>query len=107
MSRLVYGINPVMEALKATSFGVKGGIKEVLISSKRSGAVVEDMKRLAKERGIKIRLLSNNELESVSATKNHQGVVLVLKGAFPYLEIEDLMVLWKKAGERAVICSTG
>ena len=101
MSRLIYGINPVMQALKAASFGVKGEIKEVLISSKRSGAVVDDMKRLSKARGIKVRLLSNDELENIAGTRNHQGVVLILKGAFPYLEIEDIIALWKKTGERA------
>lgn len=97
MSRIVYGVNPVMEALKVASLGVK----ELLISSKRSGAVVDEVRSLSKARGIKPRLLSPDELEGVAGTRNHQGVVLILKGEYPYLEIEDLIAIWKKAGRRA------
>ena len=97
MKRLIYGINPVMEALKATDLS----IKELLISSKRSGEAIDDIKDLAKECGVKVRLLSKDELENMAGTRNHQGVVIVCKEGFPYRHIEELLSIWKKSDARA------
>lgn len=97
MKRLIYGINPVMEALKATDLS----IKELLVSSKRSGDVVDEMRSLAKGHSIKVRMVSNDELENTAGTRNHQGVVLVCKDGFPYRHIDEFLSIWKKSGARA------
>ncbi|OGP25517.1 MAG: 23S rRNA (guanosine(2251)-2'-O)-methyltransferase RlmB [Deltaproteobacteria bacterium GWC2_56_8] len=94
--RVIYGINPVIEALASGE-----GIEKVVISSSRSDKPVNEILNTARSRGIKVEVSPPDELKRLSGTDKHQGAVAFLKGAFRYREMEDLIAAWKKSGEEA------
>ncbi|MBI5286002.1 MAG: 23S rRNA (guanosine(2251)-2'-O)-methyltransferase RlmB [Deltaproteobacteria bacterium] len=94
--RIIYGINPVVEALKSHP----EGFKDLLISGGGNG--VERIKELAREKGVKPRVVGKETLERISKTTHHKGVVGILKG-FQYADIEDILRCWGTTGEKALI----
>lgn len=87
MSRLIYGVRPVQEALK------RGGVRTLWLAERREagardpfGVLVE----LARARGIRIEQGSNRQLDQLTGGGSHQGVV-ALAGEFEYCPVEDLV----------------
>jgi 23S rRNA (guanosine2251-2'-O)-methyltransferase len=81
---LIYGINPVLEALRA------GRVTSVRVSPRaedRLGAAV----RRAAEQGIPVRRVQAAELDRETRGAAHQGVVADARGG-PPLSVEDLIV---------------
>lgn len=95
--RVIYGINPVNEALRAQG----DRIERVYISEARADRVMEEIIRAAKTKTIPVSKVSKQELERLAGTKNHQGVAASFYGEFAYMDIEDLIGGWKKTGEPA------
>lgn len=98
MMRIVYGINPVTEALKS-----KAPVIKVLISKARADRPVFEIEKLAGSRGIETIRVQQEELERTAGTPRHQGVVAIYAAEFRYREIEDIIDVWKKSGESAFI----
>lgn len=69
---LIYGINPVLEALRA------GRVKEVRVGE-RAGARVADVVALAERAGLRVRRVSSAELERAARGGAHQDVVAELQ----------------------------
>lgn len=95
--RVVYGINPVKEALKGAS-----PIEKIIVSSGRVDRAAEEIIRAAAAKDIPIERAPREELDRVTGTKDHQGAAAVFLEAFRYSDIEDLVSSWKKTGERAL-----
>ncbi|MBI5643450.1 MAG: 23S rRNA (guanosine(2251)-2'-O)-methyltransferase RlmB [Deltaproteobacteria bacterium] len=95
--RIIYGTNPVIEALRSGE-----GIEKVVISSERSDKVTAEILKEARARHIKVEISPGQELQNLSGTPKHQGAVAVLKGGFRYKDIEDLIEGWKKSGDEAL-----
>lgn len=96
--RIIYGINPVSEALKSHP----EYFKDILIASGRTGHAAEKIKKLAEGHGIKCRVVEKNEIENLAQTPHHQGVVGIL-AEFKYADIEDIVERWKSSGEKGLI----
>lgn len=96
--RIIYGINPVSEALKSHP----EYFKDILITSGRTGHSAEKIKKLAEGHGIRCRIVEKNEIERLAKTPHHQGVVGIL-AEFQYADIEDILKRWKTSGEKALI----
>lgn len=96
--RIIYGINPVLEALKSHP----EYFKDILIASGRVGQAAEKIKKLAEQHGIKCRIVEKNEIERLAQTPHHQGVIGTL-AEFKYADIEDVLERWKSSGEKAFI----
>ncbi|MBI5326907.1 MAG: 23S rRNA (guanosine(2251)-2'-O)-methyltransferase RlmB [Deltaproteobacteria bacterium] len=96
--RIIYGINPVSEALKSCP----EHFKDILIAAGRTGQAVEKIKRLAEQHGIKCRVVEKGEIERLAQTHHHQGVIGSL-AEFKYTDIEDILQRWKSSGEKALI----
>ncbi len=94
--RVVYGINPVTESLASGE-----GIEKVVVSSSRSDKSINEILSSARSRGIRVEVSPPEELKRLAGTDKHQGAVAILKGAFRYREMEDLIEAWKKSGEEA------
>jgi 23S rRNA (guanosine2251-2'-O)-methyltransferase len=92
---LIYGINPVMEALrgdrKAFEVFVAGGGGGV---DKR----VEKILALAAEKGVPVRQREKGDITRMCGTDYHQGVVLRVE-PFPYAELADVLARWRESGE--------
>lgn len=69
---LVYGINPVMEALRT------GRVREVRVGN-RSGPRLQEIMRAAERGGVAVRRVPEHELEQESRGGLHQGVVADLE----------------------------
>lgn len=96
--RIIYGVNPVLEALKSHP----EDFKEVLVAKGRTGEASEKIKRLASQHGIHCRIVEKDEIDKLANTPHHQGVVAVI-AEFKYADIEDILKRWKSSGEKALI----
>lgn len=96
--RMIFGVNPVREAIKAGP----GSIERVLVSEQRSGASIAGLLREARAREIEVRKVSSGELDRLAGKVRHQGVAAVLSGEFKYIEMEDLIEAWKATGKPAL-----
>jgi 23S rRNA (guanosine2251-2'-O)-methyltransferase len=80
---IIYGINPVLEALRA------GRVKEVRVGDRAHGRLAEVIE-LARKRGVPSRRVTATALERDSRRGVHQGVVADVEEAENY-SVEDLV----------------
>jgi 23S rRNA (guanosine2251-2'-O)-methyltransferase len=74
---IIYGINPVLEALRA------GRVHELRVGSRDSGRM-QDVLALAGERGVRVRRVPPEALERDARGGVHQGVVALVEGLRDY-----------------------
>jgi len=94
--RIIYGINPVKEALKTSP----ESIERILITEERAFGI-GDIIKAANSKNIEVRRLPQKELAALAGTQKHQGVAATIIGEFRYKDIEDLISSWKRANEPA------
>jgi 23S rRNA (guanosine2251-2'-O)-methyltransferase len=97
MEHVIYGINPVVEVLRAR----ETRIREIIVSRRRQ-AKLDIILELAAQRGIHVRYQEQNEIRALSKGRSDQGVV-ALVGGYDYATCEDVMEAWRKSGSRALI----
>lgn len=104
--RIIYGINPVIEAIKAGK-----EIEKIVISREKGGrggrggeggGAASGIQRAARERGIPVEAVDTGEIERMAPGARHQGVIALLRGEFRYSSLEDLITAWKGSGEQAL-----
>jgi 23S rRNA (guanosine2251-2'-O)-methyltransferase len=66
------GFHSVLETLR----GKPGSAKELLVAAGSKGSEVEELMRLAREAGARVRFADRRELDRVAGAGRHQGVVL-------------------------------
>lgn len=96
--RIIYGINPVSEALKSHP----EYFKDILVARGKGDQASERIKRLAEQHDIKCRIVEKGEIERLAQTSHHQGIVGTLV-EFKYADIEDILERWKLSEEKALI----
>jgi len=84
---LIYGINPVLEALRA------GRVKQLRIAERAGGRVIE-LARGAERDGIPVKRAAAADLDRAAAGGVHQGIVAELHGAVA-LDVSDLLAAAK------------
>ncbi|MFQ5735991.1 MAG: 23S rRNA (guanosine(2251)-2'-O)-methyltransferase RlmB [Thermodesulfobacteriota bacterium] len=94
--RIVYGINPVTEALRGK------GVERVVVASQRADRAARNVIEAARARKVEVARASRDELTRLAGTSAHQGVVAVMSVEFAYADIEDLIAAWRSSGERAL-----
>jgi len=72
MSQLLYGFNPVREALR----GLRRKPLELLVRQGLTGQRLEELLQISRKLGVPIRDLSRGDLDQLTGTVQHQGVVL-------------------------------
>jgi 23S rRNA (guanosine2251-2'-O)-methyltransferase len=85
----IYGINPVLEALRA-------GRATAIRVSPRADDRLTEIVRLAEARGVPVKRAASDELDKIARGGSHQGVVADLEAA-PNVTVEDLVVAAKGA----------
>ncbi|MBI3049892.1 MAG: 23S rRNA (guanosine(2251)-2'-O)-methyltransferase RlmB [Acidobacteria bacterium] len=80
---IIYGINPVLEALRA------GRVRELRVGA-REGGRMQEVLSLASERGVKVSRVPPEALDRDAARGVHQGVVAVIDEARDY-SVEELL----------------
>ena len=82
----VYGVLPVLEALRAGSRRVE----RVVVAEGANESRLRELLELARERGVPVRRAPRAELERAAAGANHQGVVASV-GAASYADADQLL----------------
>ncbi len=91
---ILYGINPVREALSGSR-----KIFELFVQNSGSDRRISKLADIAKEKGIAVRQRERADLEKLAGTPHHQGVVM-RTASFVYADLEDLLDLVLKSGEK-------
>ncbi len=86
MSEIIYGRQPVLEALKAG----RRQFEKLLIRVGVHGRVITEILRLAEERGVPVEWQEGKSLETLLHSAHHQGVVLIASSR-PSLSWQDLL----------------
>lgn len=94
---IIEGRNPIMEALKSSR-----EIDKILVArGERNGSIVKILSDAKKQR-IVIQEVDRAKLDSMSKTKNHQGVIAYVAAA-EYVSVEDILNSAKEKGEAPFI----
>ncbi len=98
-SEIIYGRNPVMEAL-----GAGRELDTLYVGANPSGSALKIIS-IAKSRGIPVKETRAEKLRELSGVESHQGVVAVA-AAFRYSELEDIYGLAEARAEApfVIIC---
>jgi 23S rRNA (guanosine2251-2'-O)-methyltransferase len=94
---IIYGINPVKEALRGQRRAF-----ELFVAEGTSDQRVEKLLRLANETGVPVRRRQRRDLQRLCATEHHQGVALRVE-AFAYADLDDQLASWKEQGGEALV----
>lgn len=86
MEHIVYGIQPVLEALKAE----RQVVKRILVAEAHRNPTLRHLQQLAEERGIPIQSQLKDTLTRMVKNEHHQGVVGILADSL-YASWEDLL----------------
>src|SRR5688500_3916409 len=81
---IVYGINPVIEALRA------GRVTAVRVGQ-RSGGRIQELLALAAERGVRVQRVDSQLLDRLAQGGVHQGVVADVDDALADYSVEELV----------------
>jgi len=83
---IIYGRNPVLEALSRPS----SDIEEILISEESKKERFADAIKLARERGVRVSFLSANALSRIAETSSHQGIAAKV-AEFEYAGLDEII----------------
>lgn len=94
---MLEGRNPVIEALKSGR-----SINKILLAKgEREGSIIQII-ALAKENGVVIQEVERQNLDRLSQTKAHQGVIAYVS-AKAYVEVDDILEIASSKNEPAFI----
>ncbi|MFQ5441644.1 MAG: 23S rRNA (guanosine(2251)-2'-O)-methyltransferase RlmB, partial [Thermodesulfobacteriota bacterium] len=94
--RVIYGINPVEEAIRAGE-----SVEEVLITGERGRAPLAPIIKAAASAGLRVKRVTPEELYRVTGTKKAQGVAALIRGGFKYRGLDEILKVWRGSGEKA------
>ncbi len=81
---IINGRNPVLEALRSGR-----EVKEILVLKEGRGPAIEEIKRIAAERGIIMHQVDRRHLDQI-VQENHQGIVARVRPRSPW-KMEDIL----------------
>ncbi len=87
----IIGRKPVLEALKS-----KKKIDQIYIQYGLHGAIIDQIKKLAKQNGIKLTQLSPQKFANHTEGKNTQGIIGI-KSSFNYSQLDDILISAEKS----------
>ena len=93
---LIFGVHPVLEALKAGQ-----AIDKVLLLNNLKTPVILEIIELVKERGISLNKVPQEKLNRITR-KNHQGII-AFTSPVEFQEIEQLLPLWFEQGKTPLV----
>jgi 23S rRNA (guanosine2251-2'-O)-methyltransferase len=93
MMPVIFGVNPVKEALEAAE-----KIEKVYILKGKGGPVIGQIYSLARQMNIQVVHASRTKLDAMSQRKKHQGVVALL-AAIDYATLDQLVENVQKKGD--------
>lgn len=96
--RIIYGVNPVKEALQAHPQAIEG----IRVAANWKGREIEKIISEARGYGVKVESLPRDSLNRIAGTSKHQGIVAELK-PYGYVDLEAILSHWRRTKEKALI----
>ncbi len=84
--QLIYGINPVFEALESGA----GGIRKMIVAKGRGGESLNRLLKLAEQKKIEVEFREREYLDRLTERAAHQGVLCFIP-EFSYVGVEDVI----------------
>ncbi len=78
-----------------------GSIEKILLSGARKDKAAAMVVEAARSGSIRLERVGVAELEKLAGTKRHQGAAAVMAGPYAYADLDGLVSVWKRSGERA------
>jgi 23S rRNA (guanosine2251-2'-O)-methyltransferase len=97
--RVIYGVNPVKELLRAGG----EGLDELWLAEGARSPTVEELERKAREAGARVKHAPRQKLDRLAGVDRHQGVVAVLSADFRYAELTEVLAGAKARGESPLL----
>ena len=94
--RIIYGINPVKEALKASP----EKMEKIIISIERASGT-DEIIQAARAMNIEVIRAPREEIDAIAGTPKNQGVAASIIGEFRYADLDGLIGSWKASGKSA------
>ena len=98
MARFLYGIHPALETLQAAPEQVE----RALVAQGPAKGPLAQVLAAAKARGVRVELVSRDQLARLAGGGVHQGVVLKV-AEFEYAELDDLIARATAEGETGLV----
>ena len=89
---LIFGVNPVKESLRGTR-----GAFNLYVQTNATDHRVENIIRLAEERGVAVHRREKIDLTKMCASSHHQGIALEVE-PFRYADLDDLLASLADSG---------
>jgi 23S rRNA (guanosine2251-2'-O)-methyltransferase len=93
--RVVYGMNPVRELLRA---GAEGLTELWLVEGGERPRAFADLELIARDHGAKVRAAPRPRLDRLAGVTQHQGIVAVVAD-YRYREVDDILAAARAAGK--------
>ena len=86
MTEIIYGRHPVLAALRRA----ETPLEEVIVAQGAGGHWLDEVRRLARAAGVRLRLQERAALDRLCGTPHHQGI-MARRGAYVYRSERDLL----------------
>jgi 23S rRNA (guanosine2251-2'-O)-methyltransferase len=86
MTQILYGRHPVLAALRQ----VDNPLEEVIVAQGAGGKWLDEVRRLARAAGVRLRVQERAALDRICGTANHQGVA-ARRGSYTYRSEAELL----------------
>lgn len=97
MSALIYGRQPMLEALKS-----KRSFNKIFIAKGSHGTIVKTIFRLAREQKIVVQFVEKKQLDTIVSSANHQGVAGQVS-AVAYADFKEVLTRLKDKSDSVVM----
>lgn len=97
--RVVYGVNPVKELLRAGG----SGLAELWLAEGVRSPVVAELEKQARATGAQVKHAPRQKLDKLAGEGHHQGVVAVVAGAFKYVQVGDIVATAAARGQAPLL----
>jgi 23S rRNA (guanosine2251-2'-O)-methyltransferase len=98
MPQIIYGIHPVIEALKSSHLQ----FQRIFVGTEKPQPPLRQVLDLAMEKQVPVTFTTKEALEEMAKGSPHQSVVGLIKG-IPYAGLEEILFRWRKEGTRALL----
>jgi 23S rRNA (guanosine2251-2'-O)-methyltransferase len=86
MTQIIYGRHPVLAALRRPD----SPLEEIIVAQGAGGKWLDEVRRLARTAGIRLRFQERSVLDRVCGTLNHQGIA-ARRGSYAYRSEAELL----------------
>jgi 23S rRNA (guanosine2251-2'-O)-methyltransferase len=98
MQNIIAGRKPVMEALRAGT-----GIEKIVLLQGVQGAIIEEVRKLAADKGVKIEQASRQEFRILATDATTQGVVAIIGAQKQFLSVEGILAIAESRNEKCML----